>query len=450
SDSKGSIFTLYLPKSDKVSKPISEPIPLLNEKIQPIDEVKPESLPKLKPIPDDRNDLKPGDKFILFIEDDRKFSNILTDVSNEKGFKHLLAEDGVTGVQLAEQYKPSAIILDIGLPELSGWSVMERLKDNPETRHIPVHFMSANDQSLDAKKMGAIGYLLKPVSMENLTNAFKQIEQFLTKTVKNLLIVADIELHRQKIIDLVNEDDVEIQQKTTIESAFKNLETTIYDCIIIDMDIEHGLGSKLLEMMHQDRTHCQTPIIVYADRDLTTEEEILLMRCSDEIPIKSVSSSERLLDEATLFLHQIEAKLPDNKRNMLHIVHDKMTILKDKKVLIVDDDVRNVYALATVLEENNMETVCGVNGQEGLDFLSKNNNIAIVLMDIMMPEMDGYEAIREIRKHSKYRKLPIIALTAKAMKDDKAKCIEAGANDYLAKPVDADKLMSLMRVWLYR
>ncbi|MDM8568672.1 response regulator, partial [Thiotrichales bacterium HSG1] len=179
-------------------------------------------------------------------------------------------------------------------------------------------------------------------------------------------------------------------------------------------------------------------------------EESLLMRCSDEIPIKSVSSSERLLDEATLFLHQIESKLPDSKRNMLHTVHDKEAILKGKKVLIVDDDVRNVFALATILETNEMETICGVNGQEGLDFLQEHGDIAIVLMDIMMPEMDGYEAIQEIRKQPKHRKLPIIALTAKAMKDDKTKCIEAGANDYLAKPVNPDKLLSLMRVWLYR
>ena len=231
---------------------------------------------------------------------------------------------------------------------------------------------------------------------------------------------------------------------------YQKLQTVPYDCIILDIDIEQGSGGKLLEIMHREQNHCQTPIIVYTNRDLTTEEESLLMRCSDEIPIKSVSSPERLLDEATLFLHQIEAKLPDDKRNMLHMVHDKETILKNKKVLIVDDDVRNIYALATVLEQCDMEVICSVNGQEGLDSLKEHNDIAVVLMDIMMPEMDGYEAMQKIRQQPKYRKLPIIALTAKAMKDDKSKCIEAGANDYLAKPVDSDKLLSLMRVWLYR
>ncbi|MDM8567455.1 response regulator [Candidatus Halobeggiatoa sp. HSG11] len=454
SDDKGSIFTLYLPETTEVSTQVTEIIPteepLLIKESNPSVSKLPEPLLKLQPIPDDRDDIKPDDKSILFVEDDRKFSNILMELAVGKGFKCILAEDGITGVQLAEQYKPSAIILDVGLPELNGWSVMERLKDNPETRHIPVHFMSASDQSMDAKKMGAIGYLLKPVSMEKLTDTFRHIEQFLTRTVKNLLIVTDVELHKQKIIELVNEEGIQIQQEVTIDSAFQNLQTVSYDCIILDIDIEQGSGSELLEMMHQERSHCQTPIIVYADRDLTTKEETLLMRCSDSIPIKSVSSSERLLDEATLFLHQIEAKLPDNKRDMLHMVHDKEAILKNKKILIVDDDVRNVFALATVLEENNMETVCAVNGQEGLELLEKHSDTAIVLMDIMMPEMDGYEAMQEIRKQPKYRKLPIIALTAKAMKDDKSKCIEAGANDYLAKPVDSDKLMSLMRVWLYR
>ncbi|MDM8569621.1 response regulator, partial [Thiotrichales bacterium HSG1] len=404
----------------------------------------------LTEIPDDRDDLQPGNKSILIVEDDRKFSKILMELASSEGFKCLLAEDGINGVKLAEKYKPDAIILDVGLPELNGWSVMEQLKDNPELRHIPVHFMSAADQSMDAKKMGAIGYLLKPVSIEKLTEAFQQIEQFLTKTVKKLLVVTDIEVHKDKIFELVQEGDIKINQEMTIEAAFQNLRTNSYDCIILDVDIENGSGNKLLEVMYENRGNCQTPIIVYANRELTTEEETLLMRCSDEIPIKSVSSPERLLDETTLFLHQIESKLPDDKRDMLHMVHDKEAILKHKKVLIVDDDVRNIYALATVLEEYDMEVICSVNGHKGLESLQEHDDIAIVLMDIMMPEMDGYAAMREIRKQHKYSKLPIIALTAKAMKDDKSKCIEAGANDYLAKPVDADKLMSLMRVWLYR
>ncbi|MFK5971405.1 MAG: response regulator [Candidatus Marithrix sp.] len=448
----GSTFTLYLPEKTASNITILDDTPLLTTEYKPnlIAKLEQESLPKSTHLPDDRDNLNQQDRSILFIEDDRKFSKILIELAQNKGFKFLLAEDGLTGLQLAEKYNPSAIILDIGLPELNGWGVMERLKDNPDTRHIPVHFMSASDNSIDAKKMGAIGYLLKPVSMENLSDAFRRIEQFLTRTVKNLLMATDIELHQQKIMELVSGENIQVKQALTIELAFKDLQTVSYDCIILDIDIEQGSGNTLLEMMHKERIHCQTPIIVYADRDLTTEEEALLMRCSDEIVIKSVNSPERLLDEATLFLHQIEAKLPNDKRNMLQMVHDKEAILKHKKVLIVDDDVRNVFALATVLEEHDMEVTCATNGKDGLIKLEQHTDVAVILMDIMMPEMDGYETMRAIRNQVKYNKLPIIALTAKAMKDDRAKCIEAGANDYLAKPVDSDKLLSLMRVWLYR
>jgi CheY-like chemotaxis protein len=244
--------------------------------------------------------------------------------------------------------------------------------------------------------------------------------------------------------------NIQIKTAMTSASACQYMQELTYDCIILDMDIEQGSGSKLLEQMQQKKGPCQIPIIAYADRDLTADEEALLLQCADELPIKSVHSPERLLDEATLFLHQIEANLPANKRKMLRMVHDKTAILRQKKVLIIDDDMRNTFALTTMLEDYDMEVVIGADGKEGLTTLAENDDVAIVLMDIMMPEMDGYEAIRKIRQQPKSRHLPIIALTAKAMKDDRAKCIEAGANDYLAKPVDTNKLLSLMRVWLHR
>ena len=341
--------------------------------------------------------------------------------------------------------------MDVGLPRLDGMTAMEKLKDNPYTRHIPVHFISGTDQSLDARKMGAIGYLVKPVSMEKLREAFKKIETFLAKKVKTLLIIADNEANQQKIIELTEDKDLQIEISLTSEDACNKLLNNTYDCVILDMDLEHSFGSKLLEKMRQEKDQlCKIPIIVYADRELTVDEKTLLLHCSDEFPIKSVSSPEVLVEETTLFLHQIESSLSSNKRKMLHMVHDKKSILKHKKVLVVDDDERNIFSLATVLENHDIEVICGVNGQEGLEHLACNDDIAIVLMDIMMPEMDGYEAMRKIREQPKYRNLPIIALTAKAMRDDKTKCIEAGANDYIAKPVDANKLLSLMRVWLYR
>ncbi len=456
-EGKGSTFTLYLPEeaAAKASTlPVAVPA-LVATKVHA--EIEPsggsptgvESLGG-SPIEDDRNDLQPGDKSILFIEDDRTFSSILMEFAQDRYFKCLVAEDGNIGLQLAEQYKPNAIILDVGLPTIDGWTVMERLKENPDTRHIPVHFMSAANHSMDAKKMGAIGYLLKPVTMEQLGEAFKTIEQFMTRTVKNLLVVVDIESHQQKILELVGGEDIQSKLALTMAAAFQHLQTVTFDCIILDMDIEQGSGSKLLEQMRTEPDLCKMPVIVYADRDLTPSEEALLLQCADSLLIKSVKSVERLLDEASLFLHQVEAKLPSDKRNMLRMVHDKETILKHKKVLIVDDDVRNTYALASILEDKEMEIVCGNNGKEGLLTLETHNDIAIVLMDIMMPGMDGYEAMRKIRKQPRHRQLPIIALTAKAMKGDKVKCIEAGANDYLSKPVDTDKLLSLMRVWLYR
>ena len=471
-EGKGSTFTLYLsanlekdsdlqnlnhldfqhPQTSKTS-PIEDSLTISASKretpIIPIP-VPAETLP---PIKDDRDKLPTNKKLLLVIEDDRKFSTILMDVAHNKDFQCLIAEDGQTGLQFAQTYQPNAIILDIGLPQMDGWMVMEQLKDHSDTRHIPVHFLSAFNQSLqslEAKKMGALGYLVKPINIEQLGDVFRKFEQFFIRTIKNLLLVVDNEIHQQKIMELVAGENIQIISAVTIKSAFQKLQTVTFDCIILDMDIEQGTGSQLLEQMRTEKELCQMPVIVYAERDLSAEEESLLLQCADKIPIKSVQSVARLLDEATLFLHQVEAKLPEEKRNMLRMVHDKAAILKNKTVLIVDDDVRNTFALATILEDNDMEIVSAKNGYEALDGLKTNEDVAIVLMDIMMPEMDGYEAIRQIRTQPRYRKLPIIALTAKAMKGDKAKCIEAGANDYLSKPVDTDKLISLMRVWLYR
>jgi len=401
-------------------------------------------------ITDDRDTLTTEDKTLLIIEDEHKFSSLLMEIAREKHFKCLVAQDGKTGLQLAVEYQPNAIILDVGLPELDGWTVMERLKANPETRHIPVHFVSGYDHEMTAKKMGAIGYLLKPVNMEQLSEAFQKIEQFISTTVKNLLIVVDNDAHQQKMLEMIRSDDIQITLATTKAKALKHLEETAFDCMILDIDVEERSGIKLIEQIVQQKALRQTPLILYTDRELAPIEEGLLLQCEELMTIKSVRSPVRLLDEATLFLHQVEAKLPEDKRKMLRMVHDKAAILKHKKVLIVDDDTRNVFALATVLEDNDMEVVCGQNGKEGVTLLEKQHDIDLILMDIMMPEMDGYEAMRKIRAQVGFRKLPIIALTAKAMKGDKAKCIEAGANDYLTKPVDTDKLISLMRVWLYR
>ncbi len=327
---------------------------------------------------------------------------------------------------------------------------MERLKDNSDLRHIPVHFMSANDSTLDAMRMGAIGYLTKPVDISKMEKAFGKIEDIISKPVSRLLVVEDDDVQRESIKELIGDGDVSITAVGSGKEALQELENGMYDCMVLDLG---GLGDmsgfELLECIRKSETAARVPIIIYTGRDLTRDEEKELNRYAESIIIKGVKSPERLLDESALFLHRVEANLPEEQRDMLKMIHDKEAVLNGKTMLLVDDDMRNVFALSSVLEEKGMEVLIARNGLECLDKLKEESNIDGVLMDIMMPKMDGYEAMREIRKQREFAKLPIIALTAKAMKGDRSKCIEAGASDYLAKPVDTDKLLSMLRVWLY-
>ncbi|MCK5878022.1 MAG: response regulator [Candidatus Marithrix sp.] len=451
-ENHGSTFTLYLNEIKPVlSDTIGEKI--ISTPVEPI-KIEPE-LPIVEEpiieenITDDRNKLTDSDKVILIVDDDHNFSDILMELSREKGFKCIRATDGKTGLLLALKYHPQAIILDVGLPQMDGWSVMEKLKENQETRHIPVHFMSAAVQDRDAKQMGAIGYLLKPINMEQLSQAFKKIEHFVTTTIKNLLLVADDKTRQEEILKIIGDENIQIKLTTNKTDSIQQLHENQFDCVVIDLNVEQESGIQLINQLCHAEELSQIPVIIYANRDLNKAEEDILQRCSDNITVKSVSSPARLLDETTLFLHQLEANLSQEKRNMLKSVHDDEAILKYKTVLIADDDMRNVFSLVAMLEDKEMEVVIAKNGQEALDALIKHPDVAAVIMDVMMPGMDGYEAMRQIRKQPSHRKLPIIALTAKAMKDDRAKCIEAGANDYLSKPVDNDKLISLLRVWLY-
>jgi PAS domain S-box-containing protein len=458
---KGSTFTLYLPKtlsplesdssaSEEISKPQSSLKSSESTETSISSDNEPVQIVEKQPIVDDRDTIQPTDKSILIIEDDRHFSNILMEVAQERGFKYLIAEDGKTGLQLIENYAPSAIILDVGLPQLDGWSVMEKLKDNPETRHIPVHFMSAYNHLKEAKKLGAIGYFMKPVNMEELTEAFNKIENVIKKEAKNILLVVDNQSRHKAILEIASGEEVQSTVAETLAQATESLQKIRFDCLVVDIDIEKGSGIKLLESLRNDEQLSQIPIILYLGRELTEAESQSLLESENRLTIKAVKSQARLLDEATLFLHQLEANLPPYKRKMLKMVHDKEAILKHKKVLIVDDDMRNTFALLTVLEDKEVNVLVAENGKEALEMLEKHPDTHLVLMDIMMPELDGYETMQSIRKQYRFRQLPIIALTAKAMLGDKAKCIEAGANDYLSKPVDTDKLISLMRVWLYQ
>ncbi len=450
-ENKGSTFTLYLPYVTAATAPIKkivQPLELPNNI-----SLKSEVIaltPTISIYPDDRGNLQENDKVIAIIEDDHNFLNILIELTHDKGFKCIAADDGKLGLQLIEEYLPDAIILDVKLPSTDGLTVMEKLKDNPATRHIPVHFISGQEQDNQVKKMGAIGFLLKPTNTSELADAFKKIEQFITTDLKQLLVICDNEMRCQQIINLAGGDNIQATVAISKLITLQTLKRQSFDCIILDVDCEKGTTIQLLDQLRTEIEVPQTPVILYAERELTDSELAILHRCEDSLPIKAVQSPERLLDETTLFLHQIEARLPKEKRNLLNMVHDKEAIFRGKKVLLVDDDVRNSFALMTYLDGKEIEVIVANNGKEALIMLEEHADINIVLMDIMMPEMDGYEAMQHIRKQPKYRKLPIIALTAKAMKGDKAKCIEAGASDYLAKPVSTEKLLSLMRVWLYQ
>jgi CheY-like chemotaxis protein len=426
---KGSTFTLSLPESNISDDQASE-------------------TETSTAIADDRANLNADDRSILIIEDDSIFSRIIIALALEKNFKCLVADDGEAGLQLAKQYQPNAILLDMSLPVMDGRTVMERLKTNPETRHIPVHVISAYDYHLQLKRMGAIGYLHKPVNIERLRELLKQIEQFMEKTEKPLLLVVDNGSRQQQFVDLVGGGNIQTTLVATVAEALESLKKASFDCLILDMAVESGTGIKLLEQLYKDEHFSQIPVILFADRELNLTENMLLQQYGESITVKIVHSPERLLEEATLFLHQAEAQLPQEQQQILRMVHDQETLLMNKKVLIVDDDIRNTFTLLTVLEKKGMEVIVGSHGKEALALLDEHPDVDLVLMDIMMPEMDGYEAMQKIREQARFQKLPMIALTAKAMKGDRAKCIEAGASDYLSKPVDTEKLLSLMRMWL--
>lgn len=400
-------------------------------------------------IDDDQQHITAGDKVLLIIEDDVKFAHILMDMARGRGFKAIVALQGDKGLEMARHYLPDAIILDIQLPIMDGWSILGELKSNSATRHIPVHVISVIDDVKQGLMMGAIAYLRKPSSKEALDKAFSHIESYTEQQLKRLLIVEDDEVQRKSIIELIGHDDVAITAVSTGQDALNELHGQRYDCMVLDLMLTDMTGFELLDRIRDDEGLNDLPIIIYTGKDLDTKEETRLRKYAESIIIKDVKSPERLLDETTLFLHRVEANLPEDKRKILQKLHNKETLFEGKKILLVDDDIRNVFALSSVLEGYRMEVIFAENGREALDILEANPDIDLVLMDMMMPEMDGYEAMTRIRQMPRFEKLPIIALTAKAMKDDRGKCIEAGASDYVKKPIQTDQLLSLMRVWLY-
>ncbi len=471
---QGSSFTLVIPNLfaeqptdesiNKSSDPILKDEPSTSNRDVITNSYKEESSSELKrneikkatvgdvgSIPDDRENLKKGkDKALLIIEDDSTFARILSKMAKEHGFKFLHASSGEVGLQLAVNYKPSAVILDINLPGMDGWEVLEKLKSNPEIRHIPVHMMSAFEETIDAFKKGALGYLTKPADSETLQKAFDNIASFIDKKIRDLLLIEDDSNLQKSIKTIIGDSGVAITTADSGRMAIELLSQKTFDCMILDLGLPDMTGFELLRALKHQKQMVIPPVIVYTGRELSKEENKELHEYAESIIIKGVKSEERLLDETSLFLHRVVNELPKEQQEIISFLHDRDSIFKGRKVLIVDDDMRNVIALSKVLQERGLEIKVAENGKIGVEMAANNPDLSLVLMDIMMPEMDGFEAIQEIRKNPKLKALPIIALTAKAMKEDRIRCINAGANDYIAKPINVDKLLSLMRVWLFK
>jgi CheY-like chemotaxis protein len=386
---------------------------------------------------------------LLIVEDDPTFAKTLLSMARDRGFKGVVALRGDDGLTIARRILPSAILLDLQLPAIDGLRILEQLKAHPQTRHIPVHVLSGLDKKKEGLSLGAVAYLEKPVSKDSLEDTFAHISGFLDRKASKLLIVEDDERERNSMMELIGTEGVETTAVGSIDEAIQALGRDRYDCMVLDLSLKGGSGFELLEKIGTREELRSLPVIVYTGRDLSSQEETRLKKFARSIILKDARSPERLLAETTLFLHRVESQLSAPKRKMLHEAGGAEAIFKGKKVLVVDDDVRNIYALSSVLEEAGMNVVFAENGKDGIEMLQNTDGIQIVLMDVMMPEMDGYETMRRVRQMPEFKNLPILALTAKAMKGDREKCLAAGASDYVTKPVDPDQLLSLMRVWLY-
>ncbi|HEY4215022.1 MAG TPA: HAMP domain-containing protein [Steroidobacteraceae bacterium] len=446
----GSTFTLYLPltymgpaynRAPANAQAAAVPVPY-----QPV--VLP--IVRQEELADDRENLQEGDKVLLIIEDDPHYGRVLLSLARDRGFKVIAAKNGTDGLALARKYRPTAVSLDVFLPDMLGWTVLNQLKRDPATRHIPVQILTVEDERQYGLERGAFSFMTKTVTTDNLEAAFDRLKNFTTSRVRRLLVVEDDPAEQLSVSELLGHEDVEILSAATGAEALEKLRTEALDCVVLDLKLPDMTGFELLSEIQRDPKLRDTPIIVFTGRELSAEEETELRRKAKSIVLKGVHSPERLLDETALFLHRVIADLPQAKQRMIETLHESDEPLKGRKVLVVDDDIRNIFALNSLLERHNMQVISATNGQEAISLVEGTEDLSLVLMDVMMPEMDGYETMRRIREKPQFRMLPIIALTAKAMKGDREKCLEAGASDYVAKPVNTDQLLSLVRMWLHR
>jgi CheY-like chemotaxis protein/signal transduction histidine kinase/HAMP domain-containing protein len=450
---RGSTFTLYLPlhfvtaTPAPADRPFARPHAPITVPV-PAPAMEPPSLPAPE-VADDRAALHPGDRVALIVEDDPAFSRFLYDLAHESGFKAVIASRGHQALGLVRDMKPDAITLDISLPDIDGWRVLERLKEEPSTRHIPVWVISVAEEPERILRRGALGFLHKPAERSELSAAFDALSEFIGRPQKKLLLVEDDDVQRRSIVDLVGNGDVVTTAVENGAQALAALDRERFDCLVVDLMLPDVPGLELLQRLKTREDLRRVPIIVYTGKDLTHEEERALYKAAESILIKDVRSPERLLDETALFLHRRAADLAPSKREMVERLH-RPDVLAGKTVLIVDDDIRNTFAMTAVLERHHMNVLSAENGKDALEILGRERALDVVLMDIMLPGMDGYEVTRAIRQMPRHQSLPVIAVTAKAMKGDREKCLEAGANDYIAKPADTDQLLALLRAWVLR
>lgn len=465
---KGSTFALTLPHDLMTVQEDAQPVAIAHRHRTAVparhqappraadrSTAKPPTLTPLDGVSDDRDQITNADRIMLVVEDDPVFARVLYDLAQELGFKCLCVGRADDAISAARHYLPHAVVLDVGLPDHSGLSVLDQLKRDPSTRHIPVHMVSAEDYTHEALSQGAISYMMKPVQRQDLASAIKKLEQRLEHRMRRVLIVEDDPVQLEGLQALLGSDDVETLGASTAAEALDAFGKQVFDCIVLDMTLPDATGFDVLEQLDRDEDSAFPPVIIYTARSLSDAEEQRLRRYSKSIIIKGAKSPERLIDEVTLFLHQVVSDLPEKQREMLAASLNRDAMLEGRRILIVEDDIRNIYALTGVFEPHGATVQIARNGREALEALGRvadgaTPKVDLVLMDVMMPEMDGLTATREIRKIDQWKTLPIIMLTAKAMTEDQNLCLAAGANDYLAKPLDVDKLLSLTRVWMPR
>jgi CheY-like chemotaxis protein/two-component sensor histidine kinase len=446
---QGSTFTLFLPLLYKGPSVASSVTPGSERNVAPL-HASPVSVSVPERIEDDRDELQSDDPVLLVVEDDKHYARALRDLSRDKGFKVLVATGGVEALNLAREFHPTAVSLDVFLPDMLGWTVLNHLKQDPATRHIPVQMLTLDEDRYHGLSRGAFAFVTKPTTPQGLDMALARIKEYAAPRRRRLLVVEDNPAEQFSIRELLGYNDIDVVAVATGSEALTAVAEISFDCVVLDLRLPDMSGFEVLERFRDTPSLGDLPIVVFTGKELSPEEDARLHTLARSVVLKGVESPERLLDETALFLHRVVSDLPPEKQRMIERLHRSDEALVNKRVLVVDDDVRNIFALSSVLERRGMKVLTANTGREAITTLESTPDVAIVLMDVMMPEMDGYETMRAIRRNAQLRRLPIIALTAKAMKGDREKCLEAGASEYLAKPVNTEQLLSALRMWLHR